>query len=70
MNQQQITQAILNCSSYNMNLGKDTFNPANLQALPREYTIYSYTDTSIIWSYNDCKYYTCREDLGWATERM
>lgn len=70
MNQQQITDTLLDCTRYDMDTCKHFFNTASLQALPREYTIHSHNSDSILWSYNGIKYYTCREAFRWCTEQV
>lgn len=57
MTHQQILDTVINCWEYSPGLGKNSFSPAKLCALPRGFKIGAYTDTSILFTYNGREYY-------------
>lgn len=57
MTQQEIYDKLLACWTFAPGLGKKSFDPRLLVALPRQYKIHCYTDTSITFSYAGHKYY-------------
>lgn len=57
MNMQTIYDRLLSCWVYIPGLNKKSFSPSLLCLLPKEYSIKSYTDTSIIFEYSGHRIY-------------